>query len=70
MKKYKKRIWWAFCGFCFGLAPYIFQLADKQRGFNALGGELFIFVIPFLVKLVYDVTKDLFKAIREEANQC
>jgi hypothetical protein len=61
MKKVKNLSFWMFCGFCFGITPFIFQIADLERGFNATGGEIFIPLIPFLLYSICKSTKEILK---------
>lgn len=65
-RKVKNVLWLMFCGFCFGITPYIFQLADLERGYNATGGEIFVPLIPFLVYAL----KDTIKEFKYERNEC
>lgn len=51
-KKIKQITYWIFIGFCFGITPYMFYLADLERGYNATGGEIFIPLIPIIFLLV------------------
>ena len=64
-RKIKQVYWWVFVGFCFGITPYMFYIADLKRGYNATGGEIFIPLIPLLVWMVKEVVKDI-RDIAEE----
>jgi hypothetical protein len=55
--KTKNRLFWIACGFCFGITPFMFILADQERGFNATGGEMFIPLIPFMIKGLIETMK-------------
>jgi len=59
MRKVKQIIWWMFVGFCFGITPYIFKIADLQRGYNATGGELIVPFLPVFVWLFIDAINEL-----------
>lgn len=63
LKRIKNRVrlhgWWLFVGFCLGITPYMFRLADVQRGYDATGGEIFIPLLPLLVWMMKDVMKDI-----------
>jgi len=48
-----------FVGLCFGLAPYIFHLTYLERGYSAVGGEIFIFAVPALIWVIKDTLKDV-----------
>jgi len=65
LKKVKNALFWMFCGFCFGITPYIFHIADLERGYNATGGEIFIPLIPVLIILLSYSNKNQ----REERKQ-
>jgi len=56
-RKIKQVCWWIFIGLCFGITPYIFKIADLERGYNATGGEIFIPLIPLLVWAMKDSIK-------------
>jgi len=36
-------------GFCWGITPYCFQYADIQRGYDAIGGEAIVPLLPILL---------------------
>jgi hypothetical protein len=59
IQKIKLAFWWIFCGFCFGITPYIFTIADMERGYNATGGEIFIPLIPLLAWAMKDSIKEM-----------
>ena len=58
-RKIKQACWWIFIGLCLGITPYIFTIADMERGYNATGGEIFIPLIPFLVWAMKDFIKEI-----------
>lgn len=58
-QKIKQVCWWIFIGFCLGITPYMFYIADLERGYNATGGEIFIPLIPFLVWAIKDSIKEM-----------
>lgn len=63
LKRIKNRVrshgWWLFIGLCLGITPYMFRIADAQRGYDATGGEIFVPFIPLLVWMMKDVVKDI-----------
>lgn len=58
-RKIKSHGWWLFIGLCLGITPYMFRIADAQRGYDATGGEIFVPFIPLLVWMMKDVVKDI-----------
>jgi len=64
-RKIKQVCWWVFVGFCFGITPYMFRIADAQRGYDATGGEIFVPFIPLLVWTVKAVVKDIKNIVEE-----
>lgn len=58
-RKIKQVCWWIFIGLCFGITPYIFTIADLERGYNGTGGEIFVPLIPFLVLAIKDSIKEM-----------
>lgn len=55
----KKRIaWLSFTAFCISVSPYVFEIADASRGYNATGGEVFIFLLPVLAWLLDSTITD------------
>lgn len=57
LENMKKNNWWIFIILCFGITPYIFHLADLERGYNATGGEIFvpiILIIMLQIKKLFD----------------
>jgi hypothetical protein len=56
-RKAKQICWWVFVGFCLGISPYIFVLADVQRGYDATGGEIFVPLIPLLIWVIKNSVK-------------
>ena len=65
----KKVLFWIFTGFCLGITPYIFHLANLERGYNAIGGEMFIPLIPLLVWLFHKTGKDFIKSMKGEVKR-
>ncbi|AZK44797.1 hypothetical protein [Paenibacillus lentus] len=63
--KLKNACWWLFVGFCMGFTPYVFHLAEIERGYKAIGGEIFIPLIPFLVWAIKVSINDM-KTITKE----
>jgi hypothetical protein len=66
--KLKNACWWLFVGFCIGFTPYAFHLAELERGYKAVGGEIFIPLIPLLVwgiKVSIHDTKNITKEVLE-----
>lgn len=55
-------------GLCWGLTPYIFNVADNQRGYDSTGGEILFPFIPLLIWIVASVFKDFVKS-STEANE-
>jgi len=41
----------------FAVAPKIFDVVRTQRGYDAVGGEVFIFLIPLAIWIVVDYQK-------------
>jgi hypothetical protein len=58
-RKIKSHRWWLFIGLCLGITPYMFRIADTQRGYDATGGEIFVPFIPFLVWAIKDSIKEM-----------
>ena len=58
-RKIKQVCWWIFIGLFLGITPYIFTIADMERGYNATGGEIFVLLIPFLVWAIKDSIKEM-----------
>lgn len=58
-RKIKQICWWVFIGFCLGITPYIFTIADMKRGYNATGGEIFVPLIPLLAWVMKDSIKEM-----------
>ncbi|MPN11138.1 hypothetical protein SDC9_158439 [bioreactor metagenome] len=59
-RKIKKCCWWIFIGLCIGLTPYVFHLADLERGYTSgVGGEIFFPLLPFVLKAIKDSIKDM-----------
>ncbi len=43
--------WMLIIGFCIGITPYVFQYADSVRGYDAIGGEMFVPIMPIILYL-------------------
>lgn len=55
-----KLIFWSFIiGISWGITPYMFHLADLERGYDATGGELFTPLFPLMVCLLISAVKDV-----------
>lgn len=65
-QKIKQVCWWIFIGLCLGITPYIFTIADMERGYNATGGEIFVPLIPFLVWAIKDSIKEMKGEIQDD----
>jgi hypothetical protein len=63
------RCWWLFVGLCIGLIPYIFHLADLERGYSGLGGEVLFLLVPFLVWMLITNIRDT-KELSELLKMC
>ena len=44
------------------------KLATVERGYNAIGGEMFMFLIPFIVWIAPDIKKSI-KEIKDELSR-
>lgn len=63
-RKVKQCSWWIFIGLCIGITPYMFHLADLERGYtNGVGGEIFIPFIPILVYMIKDSIKQIMREV-------
>ena len=51
------------------LTPQMFTYADAQRGYNAIGGEMFFPFIPFMLWLMWGTVKDTFKDFKQIFNE-
>lgn len=40
-------------------APIWFHLAEMQRGYKAIGGELFLMALPYLVYLIAETVREI-----------
>lgn len=45
-------------GFCWGMSPWVFELAQSTRDEVAIGGEIMIFILPLVIRLSYEIFKD------------
>lgn len=61
----KQTLWLIFTITCVGLAPRIFEIADQSRGYDATGGEMFIFLLPVLAWLVNGIVTDTKEEMEE-----
>lgn len=50
--------WLIFTLLCFTLTPYTFKLAYGQRGYNAVGGEIFILILPIVIYMIVPIFKE------------
>ena len=54
-----------FYGLILGLCPYVihraFEWADKSRGYDALGGEMIIYLLPIAILIWRFYTKGVYK---------
>ena len=48
------------------LTPFVFRLADMERGFDATGGEIFFPLIPFLIYAISKTVKDIKSIFRKD----
>ena len=51
---------------CLLFTPVVFRNAREQRGYFAIGGEIFIPFIPLILWLVVKVVKDVFKEFKNK----
>ena len=54
----KRNLWFLLTGFCLGFAPTLFRIADFERGYDATGGEMAIFILPILAWLFWGGEKE------------
>lgn len=47
-----------FLGFCWGITPYCFAYAKAFRGYDAIGSEVLIPLLPFLLIPAFDAVCD------------
>lgn len=47
-----------FAAICWTATPFMFYFADLERGYDALGGEAFIPMLPFFVWLIEKAIED------------
>ena len=73
-KAIKLVLWLLLTTLCIIVSPYIFYLADLERGYDATGGEVSIFLIPFLVWCIDETWSESKKSKKEvenfETNDC
>jgi len=62
--------WIIFILFCLILTPIVFELAYIQRGYEALGGEIFFPFSPLLLRCLVKTITDCFKEIKREVETC
>lgn len=41
------------------------NIATAERGYDAIGGEIFIFLLPYLIKTVIETAKDTAAVLKE-----
>lgn len=41
-------------GFCWGITPFCFQYAELERGYTAIGGEIFVPLLPIVFYYALD----------------
>ncbi len=63
MKKWQKILLWATF---LALTPYAFRIANLHRGYDAIGGEIFVPLLPLLIIALVDTAKDFNKKPRAE----
>lgn len=55
-----KLLFWTFViGLSWGITPYMFHLADLERGYDATGGELFTPMLPLLVWMIVNLVREI-----------
>jgi len=71
MKQFIKRhsLLLAVTGIFLILTPQMFTYADAQRGYNAIGGEMFFPFFPLIVWLMWGAVKDTFKDFKQIFNE-
>ena len=52
-------------GVFLALTPRMFTYADAQRGYNAIGGEMFFPIIPLMLWATWGAAKDTFKDFKQ-----
>ena len=48
---------------CFSI---LHNIATAERGYNAIGGEIFIFAVPYIIYAIHRNTKDTKEIIKKE----
>jgi hypothetical protein len=51
-------------GLWLGFTPYVFYLADLERGYDGIGGEILFPFVPLLVGVIIHEVKDMTKDLR------
>jgi len=64
--KSRKWFWFIFTVFFILITPLMFNLADLERGYNAIGGELFVPFIPLMTLAVKESIKDMREDVENE----
>ncbi len=52
-------LWLVFLGFCWGFTPYYFNHLEEVRGYAAIGSEIIIPFVPFILIPLFDAISDL-----------
>jgi len=51
------------------LTPFVFQLAYMERGYRAVGGEMFFPLIPFLIYATSKTFKEIKEVLKGDAKR-
>lgn len=51
--------WLLFTGFCWGITPFCFQYAEMWRGYQAIGGEIFVPLLPLFLYPLFNGVCDM-----------
>jgi TRAP-type mannitol/chloroaromatic compound transport system permease small subunit len=66
---YSKIKWLLLTAVFIALTPAVFQYAYNERGYSAIGGEIFFPFIPLLIWAIVKTVKDTFKNNEERVEQ-